>query len=235
MTLLNFLAFSGTISLNFRSHFTSLQLFRIFSLAQKTMVDVEASSTVAVAGSVCGDGRRLEDLDEKQADDASSIENKRARLVDDVAKLEHKDIIVEEKPKDDVAKPERKDIMGKENPDFPYESRNWRGYARVPTDGGLTHLFGPLGTLLWAGYNRREHFFIAGKSDKWLPCIGAMKRCDKCHSTYPSICEFCAHCGEKLPALQDILPSKRCETCKLTYAAWFRFCSKCGVTLTTLT
>ena len=60
------------------------------------------------------------------------------------------------------------------------------------TSGGLQYLFNPLGTLSWAGYNRREHFFIAGKSEKWMPCIGAMKKCADCHHTYPPVCEFCA-------------------------------------------
>ena len=180
------------------------------------MADVEASSTLAVSGSICGDARRLADL-EMQPADVSPIDNKRPRLPDN------------------VTKPERKDIMGEENPEYPNESRNWRGYARVPTDGGLRHLYSPLGILLWAGYNGKEHFFMVGKSDKWQPCIAAMKRCDGCHSTYPSTCEFCAHCGQKLPGLQDIHPSKRCETCKFTYAAAFNYCSKCGVTLAMFT
>ena len=186
------------------------------------MTEVGAASIVAVAGSVCGDPKRLEELDEQHADHRLAIENKRPRFDDEAKKQADAD----------VTKPEREDVMGKENPEFPNESRNWRGYARVPTGGGLQYLFNPLGTLSWAGYNRREHFFIAGKSEKWMPCIGAMKKCAECHHTYPPVCEFCANCGMQLPGLQEMLPSKRCEACNLTYVAAFNHCSKCGVGLT---
>ena len=85
----------------------------------------------------------------------------------------------------EVAKPEHMAVMGKDKPEFPNECRSWRGYARVPTDGGLKHLCGPLGVVFGLVTNGKN-FFIAGKSDKWLPYIGAMKRCEGCQSTYPA-------------------------------------------------
>ena len=176
----------------------------------------EASSTRGVAGTVGGDARSLADLDDMLGSMALQ-EKKRPRLPDDGTKLE------------------RNEIMGGENPEYPNECRHWRGYARLPTDGGLKHLYSPLGVVLWAGYNQKEHFFIVGKSVKWQPCVAAMRRCNDCHSTYPSTCEFCAHCGQKLPGLQDTKPEKGCETCKLVYAAAFNNCSRCGVTLAMFT
>ena len=90
-----------------------------------TMTEVDAASIVAVAGSVCDDPKCPEELDEQHAD-----QNKRPHF-DDGAKKQ---------ADADVTKPEREDVMGKENPEFPNESRNWRGYARVPTGGGLQYL-----------------------------------------------------------------------------------------------
>lgn len=90
-----------------------------------------ALSACAVAGSVCGDPRRLQDVDDMLADGVSPIENKRPRMEDDVTKPGVSPI-GSERPRmdDDVTKPARKNIMGEENPEYPYECRNWRGYAR---------------------------------------------------------------------------------------------------------
>ena len=75
----------------------------------------------------------------------------------------------------------------------------------MPTGGGMRHLYSPLGTLHWAPYNQQEHFFMAGKSEKWLRCIAAMKRCEEWQNIYPSTCEFCRHCGEKLQSFKTIV------------------------------
>ena len=97
------------------------------------MTSAEASSAVAVAGSVCGDqthvAARLSDV----ADEDTPSDNKRPRLQD--------------------TKPDRQDVMGEENPDYPNEHRHYRGYAKVPTGGGMRHLYSPLGTLHRAPYN----------------------------------------------------------------------------------
>ena len=63
------------------------------------MTEVDAARKVAVAGSVCGDPKRVEELDEQHAD-----QNKRPRF-DDGAKKQ---------ADADVTKPEREDVMGKE-------------------------------------------------------------------------------------------------------------------------
>ena len=182
-----------------------------FILAQEKMISAEASSAVAVAGSVCGDqahvAARLSDV----ADEDTLSDKKRPRLQD--------------------TSPDHQDVMGEENPDYLNEHRYYRGYAKVPTGGGMRHLYSPLGTLHWAPYNQQEHFFMAGKSEKWLRCIAAMKRCEECQNNYPSTCEFCGHCGKKLPVFQDNRPAKQCKTCKLTFAEVFNHCSKCGINL----
>ena len=175
------------------------------------MTSAEASSAVAVAGSVCGDqahvAARLSDV----ADEDTPSDNKCPRLQD--------------------TSPDHQDVMGEENPDYPNEHRHYRGYAKVPTGGGMRHLYSPLGTLHWASYNQQEHFFMAGKSEKWLCCIAAMKKCEECQNNYPSTCEFCGHCGKKLPVFQDNRPAKQCKICKLTFAEVFNHCSKCGINL----
>ena len=175
----------------------------------------EALSTRGVAGTVGDDVQNLADLDD-MLESVAFQETKRPHLPDDGTRLEGNE------------------IMGADNPAYPNESRHWKGYARVPTDGGLKYLYGPLGVLLWAGYNSRQHFFIVGKSVKWQPCIAAMKKCNNCHSTYPATCAFCAHCGQHLPSLQNTQPAKQCETCKLVYAAAFNNCSRCGVILSVM-
>ena len=120
------------------------------------MTSAEASSAVAVAGSVCDDqthvAARLSDV----ADEDTPSDNKRPRLQDST--------------------PDHQDVMGEENPDYSNEHRHYWGYAKVPTGWGMRHLYSPLGTLHWAPYNQQEHFFMAGKSEKWLRCIAAMKK-----------------------------------------------------------
>ena len=82
------------------------------------MTSAEASSAVAVAGSVCDDQThvavRLSDV----ADEDTPSDNKRPRLQDST--------------------PDHQDVMGEENPDYPNEHRYYRGYAKVPTGGGMT-------------------------------------------------------------------------------------------------
>ena len=144
------------------------------------MTSAEASSAVAVAGSVCGDqahvAARLSDV----ADEDTLSDNKCPRLQD--------------------TSPDHQDVMGEENPDYLNEHRYYRGYAKV---------YSPHGTLHSAPYNQQEHFFMAGKSEKWLRCIAAMKRCEEWQNNYPSTCEFCGHCGKKLPVFQDNRPAKQ--------------------------
>ena len=82
------------------------------------MTSAEASSAVAVAGSVCDDQThvavRLSDV----ADEDTPSDNKRPRLQD--------------------TSPDHQDVMGEENPDYLNEHRYYRGYAKVPTGGGMT-------------------------------------------------------------------------------------------------
>ena len=176
------------------------------------MTSAEASSAVAVAGSVCDDqthvAARLSDV----ADEDTPSDNKRPRLQDST--------------------PDHQDVMGEENPDYSNEHRHYWGYAKVPTGWGMRHLYSPLGTLHWAPYNQQEHFFVAGKSEKWLRCIAAMKKCEECQpKQLPIHMWILAHCGKKLPVFQDNRPAKQCKTCKLTFAEVFNHCSKCGINL----
>ena len=86
------------------NHFRSQKLVCIYSSAEK-MTSAEASSAVAVAGSVCDDQThvavRLSDV----ADEDTPSDNKRPRLQDST--------------------PDHQDVMGEENPDYPNEHRHY--------------------------------------------------------------------------------------------------------------